>query len=168
MALALGQPERGFKRMFKSIVMLCMLAGLASTACATEVYQWTDAQGKAHASDRPPSKPAGKVRRENSKVHELTPRQREEAASRAKAERARSRVPAPVPPVVTEEAPIGRLDAPPQKQVEDTECQRMTRLYRESEACFAPYKLWNGGTRPEAFEHCTEVVEPSIQCGYVR
>ena len=56
----------------------------------------------------------------------------------------------------------------PDEQRHETECERMTRLYREREACFAPYKLWNSATRAEAFQYCTLVVEPSINCGYVK
>ena len=144
-----------------------MSLAATSVAEAADVYRWTDHQGKTHVSDRPPERHKGKVRRDHYKTHKLTEGQREEAKSRALAEKSlRDRV-VHVPPVVPVD--LGADDEPmPDESRQETECERMTRLYRESEACFAPYKLWNGATRAEAFQHCTVVVEPSIKCGYVK
>ncbi|MGH6647275.1 DUF4124 domain-containing protein [Aquabacterium sp.] len=137
---------------------------------ATEIYRWTDEQGKAHAADRPP---AGvrkdRVKREDSRVHELTRHQREEAKTRALVNKSRRDQGLPVlPPLYGEGALPLTVTPVPDMQPHETECQKMVRLYRESEACFAPYKIANGVTRAEAFEHCTPVVEPSIKCGYVK
>lgn len=41
-------------------------------------------------------------------------------------------------------------------------CQEQWRKYRESAACFAPYKLVNGGVKAEAFKHCTVVKQPEL------
>lgn len=146
-------------------IFLMSLAAM-SAAGAADVYRWTDHQGKTNVSDRPPERHKGKVRRDHYKTHELTERQREEAKSRALAEKSlRDRgvyVPPGVPMDLEADEPM------PDEQRQETECERMTRLYRESEACFAPYKLWNGATRAEAFQYCTPVVEPSIKCGYLK
>ena len=99
-------------------------------------------------------------------MHELTERQREEAKSRALAEKSLRDRGVYVPPVVPMD--LGADEPRPDEQRQETECERMTRLYRESEACFAPYKLWNGATRAEAFQYCTVVVGPSIKCGYMK
>jgi hypothetical protein len=41
-------------------------------------------------------------------------------------------------------------------------CREQWQKYRESEACFAQYKIVNGGTKAEAFEHCPEVQQPGL------
>ncbi|MDO9002713.1 MAG: DUF4124 domain-containing protein [Aquabacterium sp.] len=143
-----------------------MSLAVMSMACAADVYRWTDGQGKSHASDRPPERHQGKVRRDHYKTHELTERQREEAKSRALAEKSLRDRSVYLPPAMPTD--LGADEPLPEAQRQEIECERMTRLYRESEACFAPYKLWNGATRAEAFQYCAVVVEPSIKCGYVK
>lgn len=41
-------------------------------------------------------------------------------------------------------------------------CKKAWKKYKESEACFAPYRLVNGGIKAEAFKHCTEVKQPEL------
>jgi hypothetical protein len=41
-------------------------------------------------------------------------------------------------------------------------CEKEWKKYRESEACFAPYRLANGGIKAEAFKHCTEIKQPKL------
>lgn len=151
--------------MISRFAVFLMSLTVASMAGAADVYRWKDDQGKAHASDRPPGHHKGKVNREHYKARELTRGQREEAAkARALAEKSlRDRPPVYLPP-----SDPGADEPMPEEQAQETECERLTRLYRESEACFAPYKLWNGATRAEAFEHCTPMVDPSVKCGYVK
>ena len=146
-------------------IFLMSLAAM-SVAGAADVYRWTDHQGKRHVSDRPPERHKGKVRRDHYKTHQLTERQREEAKSRALAEKSLRDRGVYLPPVVPMD--LGADEPMHDEPRQETECERMTRLYRESEACFAPYKLWNGATRAEAFQYCTVVVEPSIKCGYMK
>ena len=45
------------------------------------------------------------------------------------------------------------------------ECTALRREYARSQACFAPYRLANGGLKPEAFKRCKEVENPSVRCG---
>lgn len=60
-----------------------------------------------------------------------------------------------------------RVPTPPRKlegwepQAQAT-CEEQKRRYAESQACFAPYRLANGGIRPEAYEKCKEAPQP--QC----
>ena len=152
--------------MVMRLALFLMSLAVMSVACAADVYRWTDSQGKAHASDRPPERHQSKVRRDHYKTHELTEREREEARSRALAEKSLRDRSVYLPPLAPME--LGEDEPMPDEPRRETECERMTRLYRESEACFAPYKLWNGATRAEAFQYCTVVVEPSIKCGYVK
>ena len=44
-------------------------------------------------------------------------------------------------------------------------CPEAQRRYAESQACFAPYRLANGGIDAEAFRHCQAVKDPSPRCG---
>lgn len=156
--------------MFTRLTMLCFAVAMCSQmAQAAGIYRWTDEQGKAHASDRPPAgvRP-DKVRRDDSQAHELTRRQREEAKSRALSDKSLRDQGLPTPPPAQGRGGLPlTVTSVPEKQADETECQRLVRLYRESEACFAPYKIANGKTRPEAFEHCQQVTEPSIKCGHV-
>ena len=42
------------------------------------------------------------------------------------------------------------------------QCEADTKRYKESEACFAPYRSNAGSINPEAFQHCVEVKEPTF------
>lgn len=44
------------------------------------------------------------------------------------------------------------------------DCAALHRQYARSQACFAPYRLTNGGLKPEAFRHCKQVENPAIKC----
>lgn len=46
-----------------------------------------------------------------------------------------------------------------------SECAALRREYAKSQACFAPYRLANGGIKPEAAGLCREVVNPAPKCG---
>jgi hypothetical protein len=41
-------------------------------------------------------------------------------------------------------------------------CREQWKQYRESEACFARYKVVGGGVKAEAFEHCPDVPQPGL------
>lgn len=41
-------------------------------------------------------------------------------------------------------------------------CKKAWKKYKKSQACFAPYRLVNGGIKAEAFKHCTEVKQPEL------
>jgi hypothetical protein len=56
--------------------------------------------------------------------------------------------------------PAGSLSGP-----STTDCAALRRRYAQSQACFEPYRLANGGIRPEAFNRCREVPDPATQCG---
>ena len=46
-----------------------------------------------------------------------------------------------------------------------SDCAELLRRYRESQECFAPYRMANGGLRPEAFQLCgPDLPAPSGQC----
>jgi hypothetical protein len=41
-------------------------------------------------------------------------------------------------------------------------CEQEWKKYRKSQACFAPYRLVNGGIKAEAFKHCREMKQPDL------
>lgn len=45
------------------------------------------------------------------------------------------------------------------------DCETLQRRYLESQACFARYRLANGGLKAEASRRCTSVRDPSPRCG---
>ena len=44
-------------------------------------------------------------------------------------------------------------------------CDALRARYARSQSCFAPYRLQNGGIKPEAFKYCKQVPNPSLKCG---
>ncbi len=48
---------------------------------------------------------------------------------------------------------------------DSADCAARRKAYLASQACFAPYRLANGGIRAEANGKCRAVVDPSPQCG---
>lgn len=47
----------------------------------------------------------------------------------------------------------------------DKRCVLLRKRYARSEACFARYRMKNGGLRPGAFKHCKQMKDPSSDCG---
>ena len=45
------------------------------------------------------------------------------------------------------------------------DCAALRREYARSQACFAPYRLANGGMKPEAYRRCKPVENPAVTCG---
>ena len=45
------------------------------------------------------------------------------------------------------------------------DCAALRKRYAESQACFSPYRLANGGIKPEAFKRCHEMPDPALTCG---
>jgi hypothetical protein len=46
----------------------------------------------------------------------------------------------------------------------DKRCVLLRKRYARSEACFARYRMKNGGLRPGAFKHCKQMKDPSSDC----
>ena len=45
------------------------------------------------------------------------------------------------------------------------DCAALRKRYAASQACFAPYRLANGGVRREAFRKCRSMPDPALTCG---
>ena len=46
-----------------------------------------------------------------------------------------------------------------------SDCDALRARYRRSQTCFAPYRLQNGGIKPEAYKFCEQIPNPSLKCG---
>lgn len=53
----------------------------------------------------------------------------------------------------------------PSNSIATSDCAARLRRYRESQECFAPYRMANGAIKAEAYRHCVELTDPSAQCG---
>ncbi len=65
-------------------------------------------------------------------------------------------------PRASSEPTAGSLSPPP---ADSNRCANLRKAYARSQACFAHYRLKNGGLQPGAFKHCREMKNPSLQCG---
>ena len=45
------------------------------------------------------------------------------------------------------------------------DCAALRKRYAASQACFAPYRLANGGMKPQAFKKCHDMPDPALTCG---
>ena len=148
-------------------------AALGATAAhAADIYRWVDDAGKTQFSDTVPERYRARATRIDSSAYELSPAQR--AIAEARARQAASAPPAappggrPVPLTGTGGAPAASLGAASQAGADTRDCASWQRRYAESQECFAPYKLVNGGTKPEGYQKCVEVPDPASQCGIPR
>lgn len=150
---------------------IAAVAMLLAMPALGAIYRWVDDEGRVHFSDVVPEKYRSKAMLIDSPATGPSIEQQREAAERAAKENARagemarereSRQPPERAPASPASASAKR---PPAAPNESTDCETWRRLYRESLDCFAPYRTARGGTKAEAFEHCTPVLEPPIRCG---
>lgn len=160
-------------RAARDILWGVLLLGLSPGAWATDIYRWVDENGRTHLSDVVPERYRDRATRIDSRQYELTPEQQREARERAAREAERTPHPspaaaeAPVPPApAAVREPVTKR--PAQTVNANTDCATWWRLYRESQACFGPYRLVGGGIKPEAFDRCNEIPSPELPCGPYR
>lgn len=132
---------------------------------AGDIYEWTDDHGGIHITDIVPDKYKSRARKIDTRNSEVTPQQRSEAEARAakdkemvekaqaEADAARTRMrrdPAAAPGVAPRPA---------------DDCATLQRLFKESQNCFAPFRREDGTVKPEAFQKCKDLPDPSAKCG---
>lgn len=151
---------------------LCMaaVALVATSASAATIYRWVDENGRTQLSDTVPEKyrksakqvdseqfkasPEAKkaaeerTAREKTLANELDGQRKKEEAGAASAASAAS---------AQKNRKAGAADA--------SDCASWRRLYRESQACFAPYHNIDGSLKPGAYDNCSQVDNPEIKCG---
>ncbi|HRK57143.1 MAG TPA: DUF4124 domain-containing protein [Burkholderiaceae bacterium] len=153
-----------------------MMAVVATTAGAVEIYRWVDDNGQVHISDQVPRK----YKKEATRIEVPTPKAQDAAQEPPaeplvkipvkKGEQKKSVEQTPTSEKTAEEADktVSAADEAPTENKEETECERLQRLYQESEACFARFRTATGGVKAEAFRHCKDQPDPSARCGIVK
>lgn len=148
-------------------LLLVALAVVPLLSQAADIYRWVDESGRVHIADSVPERYRGVATRLDSKAHEPSAQQRAEAAERAAKDRARL---AEIDKARQAQAAASSASAPaarpaPRANAGGSECDRLWQEYHESQVCFGPYFLGQGGIRAEAYAKCKEVRNPSQQCG---
>lgn len=145
-----------------SVFLLLAFACMSPGTYAADIFKWVDEKGQVHYGQTVPEK----FKRSATKVDRVEPApseaQRQEAAARAAQEKAKAES------LATERANSTkpRSDPPPLPATaatnsKENSCEAQWKKYRESEACFGPYRTANGGIRPEALQKCVAVKEPT-------
>jgi hypothetical protein len=159
--------ELGMLSLAKSAVLLCFGA-LCFSSYATDLYRWVDENGRTHVSDSVPEKYRKSAKKVDSRQSEVSDDQRREAERRAAEERSRAAKMMEEKTQAANQAAPGTAAMPASERAGTSagnDCAAQHRMYRESLACFAPYVMGNGAVRPEAFERCTSMPDPSFDCG---
>lgn len=167
----------GSRRFVVAIGFLCAMPGLVSA----EVYRWVDKDGNVHFGDHIPK--AYEAQGETLDIDSGHPSARERKSAEAIAESAREAAdaareyrheqaqraeeagakPSEVKPQQAEPQSLPESPGPGTRLTHEQQQERyeaQMRRYRESQRCFAPYKVVGGGTKGEAFKHCTPVPRP--------
>ena len=141
------------------LACLLVFAAMSTAAFAADVYKWVDEKGRVQYGESVPAKykkSAVKIDPEEAQP-KPTEAQRQEAAARAVKDKAEAAA-LPTRKETTDKPPRAVAAAPDNKTAQ---CEAEKKKYRESEACFRPYRTPSGAIVPEAFQHCTEVKEPT-------
>lgn len=148
--------------------MLPTLVLLAAAACqagnASEVFRWTDEQGRVHYGDAVPEGQKRLARSVSTKAAQISDADKaaaERRAARYKGELARTADAATSLPSSASAAAFASTRPKPKK----TECEAAWDAYNESYACFDPFRMAQGRVRLDAFQHCKQVNQPPGPCG---
>lgn len=139
---------------------------------AADAYRWVDDEGRTHLSDTVPDKYRGVATRVDTGP-EPTAQQRAEAEARAAQLKKRADEDAAgsagrTPDATVPAPPLAPVKSAPRTTRSASDCAELLRRYRESQECFAPYRMANGGLRPEAFQLCgPDLPDPVGECARV-
>ena len=161
------ESDASLRQFLMRVVCLSLAAQflVLSPAGATSVCRWVDKSGKTQFSDMVPKDYSDTAICAPVDVDELTPEQRADAERRRlQTIQINSRVPpqASPAPVVSQVPPLAVT--PPSSVSGSSQCQEQWRRFDESGACFARFRVFGGGLRPEAFSVCREVLQPELSC----
>lgn len=157
----------------KRLMMLLICSVLSVASAAVDMYRWVDENGRVSVSDNVPARYRDVATKIDTSASDISDIQRQEALMRADQERQRAKASidtaktAPTQPALVK---AGELKPPRGKG--ETECDALIRAYRESQECFAPFKLrkadgrlrQDGAVREEALLYCTSIPDPFRQC----
>ncbi len=154
--------------MTSKMVFLFLCSMLFSPAYANTIYQWVDDNGRTQISDKVPPRYKGVATELDTSASRVSERQRQEALERVA--RQKTRVEAASRERAEADAENAAAQpAQPKSAVRVVEsnpdCEQLRRAYYESQECFAPFMLVDGGIRVEAYQYCRPIADPSSECG---
>jgi uncharacterized protein DUF4124 len=153
-------------------VILVLLVLSSFPVRGADVYRWTDENGKTHISDSVPEKYRSTAKRIESRQAEPSKSDRRAAEARAAAERARIDAMEAARAAAAKAAAEEEAAAPPKPKAKpsfaESDCETKHRLYKESLDCFARYVTTSGTTKADGFQNCTNLPDPSRECGNVK
>lgn len=152
---------------------MLLAAGFAAAIAVAPSPAWS--QAAPAASDPPPplsvspnaSTPAS-VSPNQAPIRSAAPNQEPVRAASPNTAPVRSTAPNTSVPATTAPggtATSGGATTVPATSPGTAECMRLRQQFRDSQACFAPYRLAGGGIRPDAYRVCREVADPAPRCG---
>ena len=142
------------------LVFASMSASMSAATFGADIFKWVDEKGRVQYGESVPAK----YRKSATKIDpgeaqpQPTEAQRQAAAARAAKDQADAQ---------SLTSRTENTDKPPPRSVSASTdnstalCEAERKKYRESEACFQPYRTPSGAVVPEAFQHCVEVKEPT-------
>lgn len=156
----------------KTWCVLLASAVLCGPVAAAEIYRWVDDSGRVTYSDNVPQKYRKSAFVIDTREMEVSAEQRKAAEDRAarereflaEAQRRRERdeaLHAAGTQIVVPAVGSRAITVPP-----NAGCGVRQQAFRESQECFAPFRMANGAVRVEAFPVCgNPIPDPSPQCG---
>lgn len=150
--------------MLRRAVAVFAVLFISAAAYGGEIYKWKDKDGHTHFSDpastsKAQIKNSEKVKLIGSTVTDAQRNQAEAIAAKMKTHEDRSPVNSSAAPGDVSQAD---QDTPPAADPK-SQCREEWRKYKESQDCFAPYVTVNG-IKGEAYQHCTELKQPTKFC----
>ena len=156
--------------MMRRLILIWCCALWMASGHAADLYEWVDDQGGMHVSDTVPDKYKSRARKIDTRSSEVSPQQRSEAEARAakdKAtmEKAQAEADAAAARVRRDSVQRGPVAAPGAAPKPVDDCPTLQRKFKESQDCFAAFRGQDGTVKPEAFQKCTDLPDPSTRCG---
>ncbi len=145
------------KSAYCSIPLACALLLGAGIATAADIYRWVDKDGRTQLSDKVPEEykdKAVKIER----AREPTAEQKRLADERLARDRAKAGIGVTQPAAAAASAASAPRAAAPAGDA----CSQAWAAFNQAQACFAPFRLANGGLKEGAIAKCGQGgVQPS-------
>lgn len=156
--------------MIQRLMLVVSCALWIAVAQAADLYEWVDDQGGLHVSDIVPEKFRSRAKKIDTRSSEIPPQQRSEAEARAAKdkqtlEKAQAEADAARTRMQRGSGPRDPVAAPGATPKPADDCPTLQRQYKESQECFATFRGQDGTVKPEAFQKCTDLPDPSAKCG---
>lgn len=147
-----------------AMLVAVSLTVLVSWAHAADIYRWVDEKGKTHIADTVPPEYRKRAEKVDTSASEVSEKQRAEASARANRQKAATTD--SKPSAAPRAGVITPANKPGASGLDDarTRCEERRRIYAESQRCFGQYTTVFG-IQAEAYQHCTEIPDPSPDCG---